>query len=122
LRESLPGNLDVVPRSRPRLLLESMQYVDRFGAAGNVNHPVRSALVRHADLLCARVHRLEVVGLLAALHLLQLIARIVPRILRKFAQALERVPEETHGLHFIQLYPNGYTETARQLSGRTERS
>jgi hypothetical protein len=106
LRESLPGDLDVAPRSPSRLLLESMQHVHRFGAPGNVNYPVCAALVRRADLLGAladRGHGLEVVGLLSALHLFQLIARIVPRILRKFAQASSEFPRKHTGFMSLSI-------------------
>ena len=86
-----------------------MQHVHRFGASGEVDHPVRAAVVRHANLLdtpADRRHWFEIVGLLTALHFVQLIARIVPRVLRKISKALEGVAEETHGPHndkYIQL-------------------
>jgi hypothetical protein len=37
--------------------------------------------------------------LLAALHLIKLVARILPRIFGEVSQALERVPEESHWFH-----------------------
>jgi hypothetical protein len=46
-------------------------------------------------------HGLEVVGLLAPLHLVQLIPRVVPRILRKVSQTLKRVSQKTDRLHVL---------------------
>ena len=54
---------------------------------------------RFPPRLCRRRHRLEVVGLLAALNLVDLVASILARILGEIAQTLERVAKEAHGFH-----------------------
>jgi hypothetical protein len=55
-------------------------------------------VVPHPDFLDALAdgrHGLEIVGLFAALHLFQLVARIVPGVIRELPQALERIPKES---------------------------
>jgi hypothetical protein len=86
----------------PASSLERRQHYDGVGQAGRVDHSIRSRVVPDSDLLNAlahRRHRLEVVRLPTALHLVELVTGIVPSIVGKLAQALERVAEEADRLH-----------------------
>jgi hypothetical protein len=44
-------------------------------------------------------HRLEVVGLVASLNFVELITRIMPRVLSEVSQALKRITKETERPH-----------------------
>jgi hypothetical protein len=82
--ESLFGELDVTLGRHLRFLLESVQHVDRSGQPGRVDHAVCAGVVPYPDFFDALAdgrHRLEIVRLFAALHLVQLVAGIVPGVL-----------------------------------------
>ena len=74
---------------------------------GDVHQGIRTVIatvVRYANLfdtLANGGHRFEIVGWLPTLHLVQLIACIVPRILGKVPQTLERPAEEHHWPHVL---------------------
>jgi hypothetical protein len=79
-----------------------MQHVNGLGAAGQINNTVRAAVVRDANLFDTFAHngqRFEIVWRVSALHLVQLVAGIVPGILGELAQAPELVTEEPHRPH-----------------------
>ena len=79
-----------------------MQDVDSLRAPGQVNHSVGAALFRNADLLDTLAnggHRLEVVGLIASLNFVELITRIMPRVLCEVSEALERIAKEIQRPH-----------------------
>jgi hypothetical protein len=81
-----------------------MQDVDGFGAPSQIDHPLSAAVVRYADLLYTLAHgaqRFEIVGLRSTLYFVQLITRVVPRVLGKVPQALERVSAEPHWPHVL---------------------
>jgi hypothetical protein len=66
-----------------------MQYEYGIGKSGGVDRSY-PGVVTYPDLLDAladRRHRLEVVGLQTTLHLVELIARALPRVHRKIPQA-----------------------------------
>lgn len=82
-----------------------MKNVDRIRQTSHVDHPKSTGVVPYPDFfnaLANRRHRLKVVGLLAVLHPVKLAAGILPRIVRKRAQALERIAEESYWLHWIK--------------------
>jgi hypothetical protein len=74
------------------------QGVDSLRAPGQVNHSVGAARFRNADLLDTLAdggNRLEIVGLVASLNFVELITRIMPRVLWEVSQVLERITKET---------------------------
>ena len=79
-----------------------MQNIHGIRPSGEVNHTVRAAWVQNANLLDALAdggHRLEIVRLLASLDLIELIARIMSRVVGKVSQAFQRIAKETHRPH-----------------------
>src|SRR5260370_11354006 len=69
-------DLKILPWRRLYFLVEGVQDVGSLRAPGQVNHAVSAARVRNANLLDTRAdggHRLEVVGLGAARHLVAVI-------------------------------------------------
>lgn len=81
-----------------------MKHDHSIGHASHVNNPVGTHIVPHPDFLnpfANRWHRLEVIRLFPTLHLIKLIARILPGILRKISQAFERVTEKSNWLYQI---------------------
>ena len=75
-----------------------MQYVDRIGQPGRVGHTVCTGVVSHPDFFDAFAdgrHRLEIVRRFTSLHLVQLVARVVPGVLGELPQTRERVPKES---------------------------
>ncbi len=83
-----------------------MQHIDRAGPPGKVDHTIGPSIVRNPnffDTLPNSRHWLEVVRLLSTLHSLQLITRIVPRILGKVTKTLQGIAEETDGPHSISI-------------------
>jgi len=53
-----------------------------------------------------RTHRLEIVRLVASLDLIELIARVIPRIVGKITKTIQRIAKEARGPHdsdYIQL-------------------
>jgi hypothetical protein len=66
-------------------------------APGAVNRTIGAARVQNANLfdtLADGGHRLKVVRLVASLDLIELITRVMPRILGKVAQHLSESPKE----------------------------
>ena len=79
-----------------------MEHIDGIGQACGLDHAVCARVVPHSKFLDAFAnagHRLEVVRLLTALHLIKLVAGIVPGILGKLPQRFERVAEEPKQHH-----------------------
>jgi hypothetical protein len=71
---------------------------------GCVDYTVGAAFVRDSNLLDTLANggqRFEIVGPHPALYLVQLVARVVSRILGEFPQAFERVAKETHWPHAL---------------------
>jgi hypothetical protein len=97
----------VLSRSGLCFLLESVQHDHCIGHPGGVDDPVGARVVpdpEFFDALADRGHGLEVVGLLATLHLVELIAGILLRIRWKFLQAFEGVAQKADRLHeYIQM-------------------
>jgi hypothetical protein len=81
------------------LLFESIQHVYGIGKTGAVDHPISAGVVTYPDFfdtLANRGHGFEVVRLLASLHLIELITRILPGVLGKIPQTIEGIAEESH--------------------------
>ena len=81
-----------------------MQHVYGIRTPGHIDHAVSAAIVRNANLLntlANRGQRFEIVGLLPTLDLIQLIARVMPRVLGEVSQALERVAEKVYAPHTL---------------------
>ena len=69
-----------------------MQHVDRIGQAGGVDDSIDAGIIPYSNLFHALAdggHGLEVIRLLAALYELQLLASVMPCVLRKFPQSLQ---------------------------------
>lgn len=67
-----------------------------------VDHSISARIVLYPDFLnplAYRWHRFEIIRLTTPLQLIQLIARVLPRLIWKIPQTFERVTQESNGLH-----------------------
>jgi hypothetical protein len=78
-----------------------VEHIHRTGDSSRVDHAEGARFIAHTNLLDTLAdarHRLEIVRLLAALHTIELLTSILPRVDQKLAQALERVAEAANRL------------------------
>lgn len=100
--ESFSRQVDVAFGRCLSLLLKRVQYVDRIGQSSGIDNSINSGIISQANLFHAFAdagHGFEAAGLLAALHLFQLISGIVPSVFWKLANPFERVAEKPDRLH-----------------------
>ena len=79
-----------------------MQYNYGISHTRRVDHSISARIVPYPDFLnplAYRWHRLEIIRLPTPLQLIQLIARVLPRIIWKVPQTFERVTQESNGPH-----------------------
>ena len=79
-----------------------MKYIHCIPYAGGINHSERTRLVVKPDFFDAfanRRHWLEIIWLAAALHLIQLVASVMPGVLWKVTETLQGVAEKSHRFH-----------------------
>jgi hypothetical protein len=95
-------NFDIGLGRALRPLWERMHDDNRIGKPGGIQRTIDSGVVLYSNLLDAPAngrHRLEVVGLQAALYFVELVAGVVACAHWEIAQALQRVPQKPHWLH-----------------------
>jgi len=118
---SLPGKLNIAPRCRLRFLVEGMQDVNPAPNPGGIDDPVNTIPCTQTNFLNTfpdRRHRLEIVGLDPTLNLVQLETGILPGIIRKLANAAQRIAEEGYVFRVRQnLYRYGYILQAAMKAG-----
>ena len=103
------SDFKILFRRCPGFLVEGVKDIDCLHAPRHVNHTISAARFEDANLfhtLADGGHRLEIVGLAAALDLIELITRVMPRVVGEVSQALQRIAKKAHGSHklyYIQL-------------------
>lgn len=102
---TLSSDFNIPPSRSLGFLLEGMQHINGVGSTCGVNHAIDSGIVPYPeflDTLADGRHGLEVIGLFAPLHLFELVTRVVPGVLGKVPQALERVAKKSQGFHGVE--------------------
>jgi hypothetical protein len=98
------SDFKILFRRCPGFLVEGVKDVDCLHAPRYVNHTISAARFEDANLfhtLADGGHRLEIVGLAAALDLIELITRVMPRVVGEVSQALQRISKKAHGPHCL---------------------